>query len=1055
MSAVRPQLSALPLTRVLVAQADQVSLAHLRGLLDKSGYQVLTVVDGKQTLSMLQSPDAPSLAVIDWMMPGLTGLEICREIRQGNQRRSTYVILLMPWSEHKNRAEGLEAGADDCIFKPVDTRELRVRLQIGAKIILERALHESEERFHNSFEHAGIGMAVMNLTGRFQQVNRALCDLLGYRADDLRRMSLHEICHTEEIPPCSEILQRFCEGEEGLSGEFERRFVTCSGAVVWTILTLSLVLDSDDHPASFVFQAQDITGRRRTQEALQESLAASKRALKELADQKDAMDQHAIISISDVRGRITYVNDQLCSISKYSREELLGRDHRLLNSGYHSRDFFTDMYKTIGKGRVWQGEIRNRAKDGTFFWSDTTIVPFLAEDGNPRQYVAIRSDITKQKEVEEALRSREAFLRAITENISDLVIMRDLTYKCRYASPSYERDLGYAPKELEGIDSGAIIHPEDLPSVRQKAAELLQDGKPRMVQGRYLHKDGSFRHVEANFSLLRNAAGVPEGYVVVSRLIDDRLAAEAALRRSESLFLALSNNIEDLMLMCDMELKFRHLSKSTYSILGYSAEELVGAHASAILHPNDMPFIKRSAEEIVSSGQAHTVVVRYRHRNGSWLHVEANGALLRDADGAPDGFVVVARVIEQRLEAERKLQAAHTETELFLQSIPSILIGVNSGGCITRWNLTAASTFGLEPHQVIGRRIRDCAIRWLRPDIDAEIDRWWTTSVSCRVDDLSYEKDGTTRFLGLQVRRIPGNHGEEPGFIVTGADITERKGLEEQLRQAQKLEAIGQLAAGIAHEINTPTQYTGDNIRFLKDSWDEIADFLTFCGEVREQAEEVPLDLMRRFQVSFDKCDFPYLLKEIPHAIGQSLEGLQRVAKIVRGMKEFSHPGSKEKRAVDINKAIETTITVSRNEWKYSADLVTAFDNTLPLVPCHVGEFNQVILNLIVNASHAISTVAQENGHLGTITITTRRNENWALIDVADTGGGIPEEIRSRIFEPFFTTKEVGKGTGQGLALAHSVIVNQHQGQIWFDSEVGKGSTFHIRLPLETGTAVS
>ena len=174
------------------------------------------------------------------------------------------------------------------------------------------------------------------------------------------------------------------------------------------------------------------------------------------------------------------------------------------------------------------------------------------------------------------------------------------------------------------------------------------------------------------------------------------------------------------------------------------------------------------------------------------------------------------------------------------------------------------------------------------------------------------------------------------------------------------------------------------------------------------------------------------------------------MAKIVKGMKEFSHPGSEEKRAIDINKAIETTITVARHEWKYVATVLTEFAPDLPLVPCLIGEFNQVILNLIINAAHAIdAAIARGLRDKGMIVIRTRRAGSWVEVAVKDTGVGIAADIQSRIFEPFFTTKPVGKGTGQGLALAHSAIVNRHQGQLWFETEPGQGTTFFIRLPLE------
>jgi len=405
-----------------------------------------------------------------------------------------------------------------------------------------------------------------------------------------------------------------------------------------------------------------------------------------------------------------------------------------------------------------------------------------------------------------------------------------------------------------------------------------------------------------------------------------------------------------------------------------------------------------------------------------------------------------------------ELKAAYAETELFLRSIPSILIGVDFQGRITRWNLTATNTFGINDSSAQGRQIQDCGIRWLHPDMKAEVTRWLTTESSYRGDNLPYERESKTRLLGLNVLRIPAEGGEQAGFIITGADVTERLGLELQLRQAQKLEGIGQLAAGIAHEINTPTQFVGDNIRFLKDSWGPVAEFLDFCGKVESECATGPVspEHLQRFCELHQKCDLEYLLEHIPKAIDLSLEGVKRIAKIVKGFKEFSHPGSEEKRAINLNQAIETTISVARHEWKYCADMVTALDAELPLVPCLVGEFNQVMLNLIVNSAHAISNTVEKNGAgKGTITISTQRDGDWARVAVADTGAGIPVEIRSRVFEPFFTTKEVGKGTGQGLALAHAAIVNRHQGQLWFESELGAGTTFFIRLPLEMGTPAS
>jgi PAS domain S-box-containing protein len=297
-------------------------------------------------------------------------------------------------------------------------------------------------------------------------------------------------------------------------------------------------------------------------------------------------------------------------------------------------------------------------------------------------------------------------------------------------------------------------------------------------------------------------------------------------------------------------------------------------------------------------------------------------------------------------------------------------------------------------------------------------------------------------------------------ILAVGRDITERKRrererqlIEVRLRQAQKLESIGQLAAGIAHEINTPTQYLGDNIAFLGDEYLGLVGLLLSQRELMHRlaaGAATPGDA-REALARFEGVNLDYLAEEVPKAICQSHEGVARISKIVNAMKEFSHPGGEAKVPTDLNRAIENTLTVSRNEWKYVAELETDLAPDLPEVPCFTSEVNQAVLNLVVNAAHAIEDTlkGRPGGGKGRIRITTRRFGAEAEITVADTGGGIPAAIRERIFDPFFTTKPVGRGTGQGLAIVHTVIVENHQGRVTFESEPGQGTTFHLFLPLE------
>ncbi len=279
--------------------------------------------------------------------------------------------------------------------------------------------------------------------------------------------------------------------------------------------------------------------------------------------------------------------------------------------------------------------------------------------------------------------------------------------------------------------------------------------------------------------------------------------------------------------------------------------------------------------------------------------------------------------------------------------------------------------------------------------------------------------------------------------------MARKNGVQEQLRQSHKMEAIGHLAAGIAHEINTPIQYVSDNAVFLRESWAVLERIVTVAAKVHDEWRVGSLSVRTRDDL--DKCfagnDIDYIANEVPRAIDETFEGARQVAKIVRAMNEFAHPGGANNCACDLNHAIENTITFSRNAWKYAARVETALDGHMPLVPCRLDQINQVTLNLIVNAADSINEARGAGGPLGTIRIETEYLDGWATIRVRDTGTGIPEAIRSRIFEPFFTTKQPGKGTGQGLSMAR-VIVVQHGGDIWFESETGKGTTFFLRLPV-------
>jgi two-component system NtrC family sensor kinase len=280
--------------------------------------------------------------------------------------------------------------------------------------------------------------------------------------------------------------------------------------------------------------------------------------------------------------------------------------------------------------------------------------------------------------------------------------------------------------------------------------------------------------------------------------------------------------------------------------------------------------------------------------------------------------------------------------------------------------------------------------------------------------------------------------------------IHERQRYEVELRLAQKLESVGRLASGIAHEINTPVQFVSDSVEFVRDALGELLQLRERQRALIPALTATPaLQAIAAELVEADtRADLDYLSEEAPKAIERALSGLERVATLVRSMKEFANPESQDKVPADLNAAIASTLAIAPSEYKYVAELETDFGE-LPQVTCHISEINQVVLGIVINAAHAVADVVEVTKERGRIKVSTRDEGQGVVITISDSGAGVPAAIRDKIFDPFFTTKVVGRGAGQGLAVARSVIVEKHGGSISFETVEGRGTTFFIRLPLE------
>ncbi len=487
-------------------------------------------------------------------------------------------------------------------------------------------------------------------------------------------------------------------------------------------------------------------------------------------------------------------------------------------------------------------------------------------------------------------------------------------------------------------------------------------------------------------------------------------------------------------------------------LFGYDSVEELMRVPEGVRHVDALDH-ERVVQQLRLSGAVADQELRFRRKDGTFFWGRVTARVCGEAFPGQNCFLGVIEDITDRRRAEEAGRREHRLNERLLAAIPSILIGIDGEGRITQWNRAAEHVFGRPAGEMLGQPLCGCGLSWDWSAIRAGIETCRAAGQPRELTAMRCPRpDGAERVIRMSVSPLGGSQGVWEGCLLTGIDITDRHLLETQLRQAQKLESIGQLAAGIAHEINTPTQFVGDNIRFLTDAFMDLRTLLARHDELLAQARRVPAlaETVAQVEAARETADIEYLASEIPNALEQSLEGIARIARIVRAMKDFSHPGGQEKQAVDLNRAIESTVTVARNEWKYVADLELDLDPSVPPVPCLPNEFNQVVLNLIINAAHAIADVVGDGSHgKGLITVSTRRGDGWVEVRVRDTGTGIPEEIQGRIFDPFFTTKEVGRGTGQGLSIARTVVVKKHGGTIDFETGPGKGTTFIIRLPLE------
>ena len=490
-------------------------------------------------------------------------------------------------------------------------------------------------------------------------------------------------------------------------------------------------------------------------------------------------------------------------------------------------------------------------------------------------------------------------------------------------------------------------------------------------------------------------------------------------------------------------------NRGAFEQLGYSAaSQLIGTNLHATIHHHKADGAEYPAAECplgstFTGNQAeHVDNELFWRADGTSFQVDCWKRPILRGDFVL-GAVVTFWDITQRKQAEEAQDRSEQMFRSIAENTADMIAVVDARGNRLYNNPAYHRILGYTPEELR----ETISFEQIHPD-DRELVKHAAaeslrTGVGQVVEYRMRRKDGAYVSLESHGSFIRNSRGEIENLVISARDVGPRKLAE----QNEKLGAIGQLAAGIAHEINTPAQFVSDNLCFLRDSWSQVENIL--AQSAGPSADEVGPEKVRSANPAASSDEWSWLQVEVPKAISQSLEGMRRVSKIVGAMRTFSHSSQGEKQLVDLNAALDATLTVANNELKHTAEVFREFQQDLPLVYCIPDEMNQVFLNLIINAMHSMRDACKnklrENGKL---VVRTRQIEQDVQVEIEDNGAGIPEHVRARIFEPFFTTKQVGEGTGQGLTICHDIVTQKHGGKIWFESEVGKGTTFLLRIPV-------
>ncbi len=890
------------------------------------------------------------------------------------------------------------------------------------------------EEFHGLvFQKIPEGIWVTNTDGSIQYINPSGAALIGYAPEELIGRHWESLMFSAR----GDIVAA-TDGKPGLglSDHHEYMLIHRNGEHIPVMITKSALVEEDRFIGT-VAVLTDIRERKRAEEELKE-----KDRLIESVIQSSAVATFVI----DAQHKVVYWNQACEELTGMKAQDLIGTsDHWKAFYDYYrpcvvdiivdnkSSDM-PDLYSTYSKSLLIEGSLcaegwyPNIGGKNRYITFDAA--PIFGAHNELIAAIETIQDITERKRLETQIEKAKKEWEVTFDAISDMIILTDSNrriIRCNAATihhlqTTYKDLLG---KCLDEVFLGADAHATAYP--------LRETEKVQFPTLSGWYKIATYAIQNDN----RRTVWLIEE-------ITHRIEAEQALLESESRFRSLFEHSNDAVFLYSFDGHILDANTKACDLLGYQKKELLTMRFQSLYDRDKIQTFQEAYERIWGKGEIR-LDARLQRANGTLVDVEIN---FRIIDRQKNLIECIVHDLTFKNLAEIDHARLLTAIE---QAVEAIVISTKQS-TVLYVNSAFVAITGYQASDILGQPLTMLGYGEIdKQSLEDNINKIVRGEI-WRVRKSYKKKDGTRFECDMTISPIKNDSGEIISYVTIMRDVTHETALETQLRQTQNLRAIGQLASGIAHEINTPMQFLSDNTHFLSESFSDLMRLMQKYNElVFASRQGAPTgELIQAIDAITLDIDLGYLCEEIPGALQQSQNGIQRVSEIVRAMKEFSHPDVKEKVLLDINRAINTTITIARNEWKYASEVETDFDPKLPFIPCYPGEFNQAVLNLISNAAYAITDVIGDHPKVkGKIKVSTRKVDTWVEIRISDTGSGIPEAIRDRIFEPFFTTKKIGKGTGQGLTIAHNVIVEKLGGSITYETEVGKGTTFIMQLPIE------